>query len=346
MPQATDVERYDFRLECHLAEGESLFEQRLEPTDFERAILDTSFAALRAGRIDEYAPNVAAAVVEPTFGSTGDSRASGFRVGVPVGPDDTFHRSYDLDYFCPRATRWRQRMVRDERIETDAEFRYRLDAFLDEPTDEADGFDVEQSPLRFPVTPGRVADLGPFETWDEPSDDDVPAYVPRSVIEDLLDEARANPEVEVGGFLVGHLRRDTDTRTVYVEVTELVSVLDRGTADRTSFTFTPESFDHVRETIALRDRGEMLVGWAHSHPFSFCAECPLPTPPECIAKVLFFSVDDDEVMETTFPHPFALGLLAGTEPKLEAAVGHAPVRLFGWRNGCVVPRGLYVLSEE
>jgi hypothetical protein len=102
--------------------------------------------------------------------------------------------------------------------------------------------------------------------------------------------------------------------------------------------------------IALRARSgaapEFVVGWHHSHPFRFCQQCPLPTPPECIAKVMFYSVDDLQVMATTFHQPFHVGLLTALEPRLEAALGHLPAKLFGWRNGEVVGRGFEVIDDE
>jgi hypothetical protein len=30
------------------------------------------------------------------------------------------------------------------------------------------------------------------------------------------------------------------------------------------------------------------------------------------------------------------------EPKLEKTLGHLPVKLFGWKNGLIVPRGFEV----
>jgi hypothetical protein len=40
-----------------------------------------------------------------------------------------------------------------------------------------------------------------------------------------------------------------------------------------------------------------------------------------------------------------VGLLTAVEPKLERPLGHAPVRLYGWKNGEIVPRGFEVIEE-
>jgi hypothetical protein len=83
----------------------------------------------------------------------------------------------------------------------------------------------------------------------------------------------------------------------------------------------------------------------HSHPMRFCAECTLPIKQECIDKVLFYSSDDDFLMELSFARPFMVGLLAAVEPRLEQALGHAPVKLFGWNNGRIEARGFEVLED-
>jgi hypothetical protein len=65
-------------------------------------------------------------------------------------------------------------------------------------------------------------------------------------------------------------------------------------------------------------------------------------PAECQAKVLFYSTDDEFLMETTFARPFMVGLLCAVEPKLEKTLGHLPVKLFGWKDGRIAPRGFEV----
>jgi hypothetical protein len=60
---------------------------------------------------------------------------------------------------------------------------------------------------------------------------------------------------------------------------------------------------------------------------------------------LFFSADDVQLMESTMPHPFMVGLLAGVDTRIQAAVGHLPVRLFGWRHGEILPRGFHVVDQ-
>jgi hypothetical protein len=61
-------------------------------------------------------------------------------------------------------------------------------------------------------------------------------------------------------------------------------------------------------------------------------------------KVLFYSSDDEFLMELSFARPFMVGLLAAVEPRLETALGHAPVKLFGWNRGRIEARGFEVID--
>ena len=47
-------------------------------------------------------------------------------------------------------------------------------------------------------------------------------------------------------------------------------------------------------------------------------------------------------METTFEQPYMVGLLAAVEPRIEEAIGHLPVKLYGWCNGEIKERGFEV----
>jgi proteasome lid subunit RPN8/RPN11 len=168
--------------------------------------------------------------------------------------------------------------------------------------------------------------------------------IDQHVVTEAVAEARENPEREVAGFLLGHLTRNQETKEVFVAVTGLASANSTTEATAASVTYTPASFAQVRNIIQLRARGESVIGWYHSHPFRLCAECPLPPPPECIAKVLFYSQDDIHLMETTFEQPFMVGLLAAVEPRIEEAIGHLPVKLYGWQKGEIKPRGFEVVG--
>ena len=276
----------------------------------------------------------------------GSPRAVGFVVEVSTSDDGIHRAAFEVNHFRSRARSIASELLRQGRISKGSTLLYGLSAC---PRSEAGAdrnpplFTLDQPTAEVAIRPGFRDALGPEDTWDSPRPADIPVIVHRQVIVDALAEAGAAAEHEIGGFLLGHLRRDTASRQVFLEVTELVPAQNT-TATATSLTFTPDSWSHVRRLIDLRGQGEILVGWMHSHPFRFCAECAVPATEECIAKILFFSRDDEFLMETAFPLPFMDGLLAAVEPRLPAALGHPSVRLFGWDKGAIRARGFHVVG--
>jgi hypothetical protein len=312
----------------------------LEKADFARAVEATFFEALRRGEFLGYAPPLAAARVEPCLKDAGPSSPA-FEVVLPTPAGQEVRQRFDADYFQTMARRTGARLVLAGRLPGDAVLEYRLSAFADEaPAVARRGLkiELESEGVEVPIT-GAVGAGGPAEAWDAPAADDFPVRIARHVIEESVAEARRTPDREVGGVLLGHLRRDEGG--LYLEVTCVVPA-EETRASAVSVTFTHATWARVREVCGWRGEGELIVGWVHSHPFRLCAECPVPVPPECQAKVLFYSTDDEFLMELTFGRPFMVGLLAAVEPKLEATFGRPPVKLFGWKGGRIVPRGFEV----
>jgi hypothetical protein len=107
-------------------------------------------------------------------------------------------------------------------------------------------------------------------------------------------------------------------------------------------TFTSDTWTDVRRAVELRDKGEMVLGWFHSHPqLAWCRErgCSLEQQRRCLAADGFLSVDDMALHRTMFPRAFTLALVLTHSVK-----GIVP-RLFGWRAGMLEPRGFRVLDH-
>jgi proteasome lid subunit RPN8/RPN11 len=341
---------YQYRLEFfRIRGGERVADMPLTRADFDRAIEAVFFDGLRNGLFADYAPPFGQARIEPDFasGSQGSPMVESFRVVLPL-PDGGEHRKeFPAEFFDQRALRIGADLVRAKQVPNNSTLLYQLSACLESeqaPARPKLRFNLDEEAVEVPIRPGNLVGYGLREAWDRPQSCDMPVLIPRHVIEEAVDEAARAPEREVGGALLGHLRRDTESETLFVEVTCQVPA-EETTATELSVTFTPATWARVREVIEIRGEGEIFVGWVHSHPFGLCDECPLIPPPECVAKVLFFSDDDKFLMELSFPRPFMIGLLCAREPRLQAALGHAPVRLFGWRDGEITPRGFEVIDD-
>jgi proteasome lid subunit RPN8/RPN11 len=332
--------RHRFVLEL-LHEGRPLPALALERADFGRAIEAAFFDALRAGHFTEYAPP-ANASVEPVL-APGSPHVEAFEVAVPLPSGGEQRRRFGGDYFSRVAMRTGAQLAVAGQVPADAKLSYRLAAYADEqPARKKRGLmlQLEEETPAIPIRARERRTEGPAEVWDAAAADDFPVVIPRHVLEESVEEARKAPQREVGGVLLGHLCRDRHNE-LFLDVTCLVPC--EGTESTAlSVTFTHATWARVREVAAWRGEGELIVGWMHSHPFRLCAECPVPVPAECQAKVLFYSGDDEFVMETSFARPFMVGLLAAVDAKIEATLKRAPVRLFGWDGGKVRQRGFEV----
>jgi len=335
------------RLEYRQLDDQSVLEVPLREADFGRAVETAFFDGLRRGRFRDYIVPTAGVRIAPRF-ATADAASpltSGFTVVLPTEDGGEHRVDFDTHFLASHAKRIVVDRVLQGEVEADT-LKYRLTAYLDETPPRKNGLvlSLESDEPQVPIRTLSRASLGQTVSWDSPSGSDLPVLVPRGVLEQAVAEAKEAPEREVGGFLLGHLCRDADDDEMFLWVT--CHVPAEGTeATETSVTFTAQTWARAREVIAWRDEGEIFAGWVHSHPFRFCSECPNPPKPDCVGKVLFFSPEDHFLMEVTFAQPFMVALQTGVEPRLESVLGHLPVKLYGWRDGVVVPRGFEVIEE-
>ena len=335
---------YRYHVEYLAKDRRVLRDLRLQSADFAHAIRYTRFDAFRRGLVDAYQPLAAGTRVEPLFPAGGSSspRTNGFRVTIPLAGGQEHTCRFNISYFRSSADRVRAELLRTQEINGEAGLYYRLSAFLDEeePPRPPNKLAISLEPVADPMAVGSgcLRDYGPTEAWDAPSAADLPVLVDRGVVEEIVAEARSDAAREIAGFLLGHLKRDVQTNEAFVVVTGLASAGGTTQSSGTSVTFTPASFIQGRAIAKLRDAGETVLGWYHSHPFMLCPDCPTPAHPTCIDKVLSYSLDDMHLMESTFDQPFMVGLLTAVEPRIEKAIGHLPVKLYGSRNGEIQAR--------
>ena len=281
MPQEKLESSHRMYLEFYeTAGGPRVHEEPLGEPDFDRARLAANWAAFRAGLLPTYAPGKEPSHIEPIFVNPdgGSPRATGFMVEIATAGGDVHRVSFDVDHFSVRARRTASELVRKGRVPGGKTLLYSLSACPawngDTETGGA-GFTLEGATAAVTIRPASREPFGPLEPWDSPRECDFPVLIHRRVIEDAIAEAARSPERETGGFLLGHLRLEDTSRGPLLEVTNLVPA-ESTEASTVSLTFTPESWAHVRRLIDIRGEGEILAGWMHSHPFRFCAPCPVP----------------------------------------------------------------------
>lgn len=147
----------------------------------------------------------------------------------------------------------------------------------------------------FGAAPLPAAWLGPGRT------DFVHVLVDAKLHAELLRDRPFSAEVEEGGFLTGQVYQDQDRPGAYlVHVTGAPSARHSG-ASFLHFTFTGDSFGHVKQELDRGRQGERLLGWYHTHLFAASDDFGL-------------SSIDFRLHFTTFRIPWQLAGLVNTTP--------------------------------
>lgn len=204
------------------------------------------------------------------------------------------------------------------------------------PAPGASRMELSEPRESWPVT---EASLNARNTRPGPGDsspgggDDVPLVVPASLLERVGARSRMAGEVETGGVLVGHLHRDPATSGLWVEVTEQLPA-SHTVAEMTKLTFTPQTWTDAREQLRARARGELMLGWWHSHLGRVvCRGCADEARRVCQFSRGFFSLHDRHFQRTAFPRAWQIGLVVN-----DAATGELSFSVFAWRLGEIEAR--------
>jgi len=336
--------------------GELLGHATIEP-DWEPAVEWTRLAGLRTRGI--WAPGAEAerAIDALWHAELGEPFTRGFRVTFADAVDREWHEEFSIHYFADAARSVAATLVAKGALAAGDRYLYRVLAYEpDTPVaSDTDGrFAAADAPPPLPihdVQPGALLDASPRHA--DAQVDDFEVYIPGAVLDEAEALTAGAGDLETGGILIGHLGRvaaaataatvrpDTSTSDICVAVSALVPA--RHTIGHaTKLTFTSDTWTDVRRTVALRRRGELVLGWFHSHPqLAWCREqgCSPDAQQRCTAAAGFFSADDVALHRTVFPRAFTVALLM-----THSVQGILP-RLFGWRAGLLEPRGYRVLTH-
>jgi proteasome lid subunit RPN8/RPN11 len=331
---------HTFVIEILAHEGDELLGRFPAQVDWVPAREHLRLQALRRG-------NGATAVgdddiaIEPVWDAeTGEPHATGARLSA-----GEFASEVTLAYFKPLAVELSAALVEKKVLKSGDRFRFKLYAFRSKATAHAprSRFTARDAtpPLRF--IDSSLAELrGDAVASGEPDSGDVPVFLPQTVLDEVGALTREAAAVETGGVLIGRMHRDSGIPEIGLEITAQIPA--RFTESKTtSLAFTAETWTAVRAALDLRDAGEMMCGWWHSHPsFAFCnAECPAERRRTCAMQRPFLSADDLHLHRVVFPKAFHVALLANNA---DAGLGFA---LFGWSGGTVQQRrGYHILGAD
>ena len=166
----------------------------------------------------------------------------------------------------------------------------------------------------------------------------MPIFIPQQAFDEATELARRAGDVETGGILVGNLCRDANN-TLFCRVTAQIPA-EHTTATRQSLRFTPATWVNVDAAIRLRGRGEIPLGWWHSHPF-FCSKCSLEQRALCPFSSPSFSAADRDLHREVFQKSWSIALLLsflGDErPSYD---------VFAWNHGQIEAVKYYTLPDS
>ncbi len=172
--------------------------------------------------------------------------------------------------------------------------------------------------------------------------DDMPAFVPQQLLDEVAAQTLAERGRETGGILIGKLHRDAALPEIFAEVTAQIPA-EHTRGDAVKLTFTHDTWAAVDAAIKLRGRNEIYLGYWHSHPvFEWCKtrECTLEKQATCkLASI--FSTDDENVMRTVFPRGHSIALVAN-----DTAFQDLTFSWYGWREGSIQPRAYYLMGDH
>jgi hypothetical protein len=212
-----------------------------------------------------------------------------------------------------------------------------------------DDFVVEEIVRPLPLAGGSLAEFAGRARAAGASGSDqgrMPVFVPRAVLDEAEDLARAAHDVETGGVLVGRLCRDdvadgAGPPALFLDVTAQIAA-PHTRAESARLTFTADTWAAVQAALTLRRRDEVPVGWWHYHP-DWCRlrGCPPERRERCPGASAFFSAEDVHLTRTCFPAGHHVALLVSDSTPAGLAWS-----MYGWWQGMVSARGFHVLDDH
>lgn len=287
------------------------------------------------------------AVIEPLWQSTPGARCvRSLRIQVQQADGQPFCREMPTTYLASLARQASSDLVRRGVLREGDHFRYTVGAYpLAEagPKDaSAPGLAIQEVAPPLPLRRSSLADFARESVrYDQPdAKGDLPVFLPQEVLDETALLSRGAGALETGGILIGHIHQDPTVPELFVEVTAQVPAR-HSRSERMRLTFTPETWAAAAEAIRLRGRGEIHVGWWHSHSFlkepDETDQASAGTP----SDAAFLSAEDVSLHRLCFPRAYSIALVVA-----EGRCTGLSWALFGWNGGMICPRGYQVLPRN
>jgi proteasome lid subunit RPN8/RPN11 len=326
-------------------EGKASLGQVAMAVDWEPAREWAEFRALRHGAAQAFETG-RVSIVQPLWHSTlGEPYMKGFRVSVESKQArEEVAADFTTSYFRQLAKQASALLIEKGVLKKGERFKYLVAAFPQQKTrGEAKlKFTMEEVAPDLALIDASLAETLRESIFQGPlDDDDMPLFVPQRVVEEAKALSKEAGAKETGGILIGHLGRDASLPEVFAQVTAQIPARHTE-ASLTSLTFTSETWTDVRAALDLRRKGEIMLGWWHSHPVrEWCKDCSQESQKVCTMAFDFFSAHDHALHRTIFPRAYSVALVVN-----DLAAGAATFSMFGWRRGLLESRGFHITGAQ
>lgn len=293
--------------------------------------------------------------IQPLWDSgTGEPYLQGFRVTVSGEECRSASEDFTTRYFDSFARQASAHFVNTGGLKEGDRFQYLVAAYPDNggvqsstppgtPSDPPDGAQLKFESRE--IEPEIFYDDKPLSESMEGAvpegvvcEGDMPLFVPHQILDEVEEATLSARGTETGGILIGHLLRDEKLPEIFAEVTAQIPVQASGGTHK--LTFGPETWTAVRAAVDIRNRGEIYLGFWHSHPvIEWCKsnECSVDKLKTCPLAKGFLSADDLAMLRTVFPRAYSVALVCSDPP-----IGKPTFSLFGWRGGRIESRGFHI----
>lgn len=325
--------RYTYAVQV-LREDDAPVRQVAVEVDWEPAREAVRLQALRRGLAAEHAFTLECAVEPVWHPARGQPYLGGFRVRAGAADCEA---EFPLGYFRELGSKVTTRLIAEGELQKGDLIRC-LPVAYPQAAEEAGPLPRigRTAPPAIPVAPASLSDF--------PESDGVaefPVFIPERVLEEVRTLTLAAEARETGGILIGLLCRDGGRATLFAEITGQIPARHTE-ACATKLTFTAATWTEVRAALELRTRGEIMLGWWHSHPVrEWCKDCPEEKRLRCSLAQGFLSEDDRLLHRTVFPRAYSLALLAN-----DVSPEGPTYSLFGWERGLLEQREFHRLTED
>ena len=302
------------------------------------------FLALRRGALPPGAAGVTTTVLPVWHPKLGEPYVKGFGARVEADGAPASTAEFGSDFFKGFARQASAALVEGGLLGKGERFRYVVAAFplpAKPQAPPAFKFTAEEVAQELTLRDVSLAALsGSSAAHGAAGPEDMPVFIPRAVLDEAAALSRDAGAKETGGVLIGHLCRDASAHEIFAEVTAQIHAR-RAVGELARLTFTHETWTEVRAALTLRRRGEVMLGWWHSHPLrEWCKGCALEERPSCSMAADFFSAHDRALHRTVFPRAYSVGLVVN-----DLGEAGQTFSLFGWRRGLLEPRGFNVKGD-